>query len=334
MLVLAAVALTALFVPVYRLQGLTWPEASVAAAAFALPCLGLGVLAWHVQTLALLDRHGLGAWLWHGPLAVIFSGLWVAAFTLAVHFLRPGEADAYLGDAAIWQFVWGLLIYAALATLAHVRRRLHHQRLAAETAELAALRAQLNPHFLFNTLHSLTQLSREDPGATAEALERFGGLMRYVLQAGKRPKHEVTLDDEIGFVHDYLALERLRLGDRLRVIQDIDDDALDCTVPPLLLQPLVENAVRHGIAPLRRGGTLRITARLVDGMLSLQVQDDGVGAASPSPAASGGLGLMAVRRQLHTLGASKTRFEIDTVPGHGYKVSLTLPSRVPSEAAP
>lgn len=324
--ILLAVSLTALFVPVYYLQGLPWPEAGLAAAGFTLPCVALGVVVWRAQTQPALNRRGVLAGALHLFAAVLFSAAWTAIFTAAVHLIRPGEAMDFLRDSAIWQFVWGLMVYAALVTVARVRRRLRQQKLAAATAELTALRAQLNPHFLFNTLHSLMQLSREDPAATERALECFGGLMRYVLQAGKRPRHEVALEEELRFVEDYLTLERLRLADRLRVVQDIDEAALDCRVPPLLLQPLVENAVRHGIAPLRRGGTLRMAAHVCQGTLELAVEDDGVGADRERCLQSPGLGLTAVWRQVQAMRLAGAGIDIDTALGRGFRVRLSLPA--------
>jgi len=325
--VLLAASLTALFVPVYYLQGLRWPEAGLAAASFTLPCVALGVVVWRAQGQPWLNRRGVLGGSMHLLAAGLFSGAWTAIFAAAVSFIRPGEAMDFLRDSAIWQFVWGLIVYGALVMAARVRKRLQQQKLAAATAELAALRAQLNPHFLFNTLHSLMQLSREDPAATERALERFGGLMRYVLQAGKRPRHEVALEEELRFVQDYLALERLRLADRLRVVEDIEEAALDCSVPPLLLQPLVENAVRHGIAPLRRGGTLRLAAHVSQGWLRLAVEDDGVGADRDSCLRSAGLGLTAVRRQAQAMRPAGADVEVETTLGAGFRVRLSLPAR-------
>ena len=274
----ASLAGVAVLVPVFRLQGESWLEASVAAVIFVLPCV---LLAWVVWRILLrrrdtgLTRRGIGG---HLVTGLAFSALWTIPFIGYVYLMRPEDTMAFLRRAAVWQFVWGIVIYCAIAIAAHIQKRLKEQELAAAGSELQALRAQLNPHFLFNTLHSLTQLAREDPVATEEALERFGGLMRYVLNAGSSATAEVALEDEIGFMRDYLAVERLRLSDRLRVIEDIDPDALELAVPPLLLQPLVENAVRHGVAPRREGGTIQLTARLKGTMLAIEVADDGNGA--------------------------------------------------------
>jgi sensor histidine kinase YesM len=256
----------------------------------------------------------------------VFSGL--------VYLLvRPESLAGFLRRGALWQFIWGLVIYGGIAQAARAQQRLQEQERAAADAELQALRAQLNPHFLFNTLHSLTQLAREDPFATQDALERFGALMRYVLEAGRHATDDVPLEDEMGFVRHYLAVERLRLGDRLRVVEDIDPEVLEFGVPPLLLQPLVENAVRHGLAPRRDGGTIRLTAQAREGELVVEIADDGVGAESEGWRRSGGLGLQSVRRQLETHWPGRGQLEISTGPRAGFAVRLRMPARLPIRGA-
>jgi signal transduction histidine kinase len=323
-------ALLAVLIPVFRLQGLSWALAITAGVVFVAPCVLLGSAVWRV-----LMRHAsprpLGrALAWHAVTAVAFSLTWTMVFSGLVYLVvRPESLAPFLRGGALWQFVWGLVIYAGIAHAARVQRRLQAQERAAAGAELQALRAQLNPHFLFNTLHSLTQLAREDPIATQEALERFGALMRYVLDAGRRAADEVPLEDELGVVRHYLALERLRLGDRLRVVEDIDPEALELGVPTLLLQPLVENAVRHGLAPRRDGGTIRLTARAREGVLVVEVADDGVGAEPGAWRRSQGLGLPSVRRQLDARWPGRGELEIRTRPHAGFAVRLRLPARLP-----
>src|SRR5207237_9488782 len=117
------------------------------------------------------------------------------------------------------------------------------------TAELAAPSGPLNPLFLFNTSHTLPALVRRDPATAERALERFGDLLRYLLDVNRAAREDVPLADEMTFVRNYLALEQLRLGERLRVRERIDPEALDCMLPSLTLQPLIEHAVKHGIPP-------------------------------------------------------------------------------------
>jgi sensor histidine kinase YesM len=152
--------------------------------------------------------------------------------------------------------------------------------------------------------------------------------MRYVLEAGRHATDDVPLEDEMGFVRHYLAVERLRLGDRLRVVEDIDPEALELGVPPLLLQPLVENAVRHGLAPRRDGGTIRLIAQARDGELVVEIADDGVGAEPEGWRRSGGLGLQSVRRQLEAHWPGRGQLEISTRPHAGFAVRLRMPARL------
>jgi hypothetical protein len=323
---LAAIALLS---PVYRLQGLPWVRAVAAAACFVVPCVALGWAAWRLLLRRPPRRTRARALLMHTLEALAFSSIWILAFAALIYLLGQEVTTGFLKQGAVWQFVWGVVIYAVLVQAAVARQRLRERELAAAGAELQALRSQLDPHFLFNTLHSLTQLVREDPVATQNALERFGDLMRYVLTSSREADAEVAVEDELGFVRNYLELERLRLGERLRIIESIEPDALELAVPPLLLQPLVENAIRHGIAPRRDGGTLRLTLRLEDEQLLVQVADNGNGCKADSWSAARGLGLQAVRRQLHARFGHAARCEIDSSPGAGFIVDLALPACLP-----
>ena len=325
----ASLAAIALLTPVYRLQHLSWPFAVAASVIFVLPCVVFGWIVWRV----LMKRSRTVPWgralAVHAVTAIAFSVAWTTVFCSLVYLLRPQVMLAFIREGAVWQFAWGLIIYGVLAQAARAQARLKERELAAASAELQALRAQLNPHFLFNTLHSLTQLAREDPVGTQDALERFGELMRYVLNAGGDANADVSLEEELGFARNYLALEHLRLGDRLRVVEDIDPEALEFAVPPLLLQPLVENAVRHGLAPRREGGTIQLKARADDAWLVIEVSDDGTGAEPDAWQRAEGLGLKAVSRQLKARFQNAGELEIRTAPRGGFIVRLTIPARVP-----
>jgi len=164
---------------------------------------------------------------------------------------------------------------ASLREVEEVRLVEARLRETAARAELAALQAQINPHFFFNTLNTIASLLEDDPEAAEEVLHRLAGLFRYAFQASDTAP--VALSEELEFTRNYLAIERARFGDRLRVEWDIDPDSTEIAVPGLLLQPLVENAIGHGIAPRVEGGRVRISSRLVDRTLHLDVIDDGVG---------------------------------------------------------
>jgi signal transduction histidine kinase len=190
-------------------------------------------------------------------------------------------------------------------------------------AELQVLKMQLHPHFLFNTLHAVSALVHEDPEAADRMLSQLGDLLRATLAAGEA--QEVPLGRELEFVDRYLDIERQRLGDRLQVDRDIDGAALDALVPSLLLQPLVENAIRHGIAPSAAGGTIRIRARCESGALRLEVSDDGEGC-DPDRLAPG-LGLSNTRARLTQLYGPAHRLSVTGAAGAGVRVDLTLPHR-------
>lgn len=325
----ASLAVIAVFIPVYRMQSLSWLQATAAAALFVLPCV---ILSWVVWRWLMRPREPVSPvhiLAMHTAVAAAFSASWTIVFSSVVYLVRPDDILAFMRGGAVWQFVWGLLIYGVLAQAARTQKRLRERELAAVGAELQALRAQLNPHFLFNTLHSLMQLTREDPVATERALERFGELMRYVLSAGREAISDVALEDELGFVRNYLELERLRLGDRLRVIEDINPETLELAVPPLLLQPLVENAIRHGLAPRREGGTIRVKARADETKLVIEVGDDGQGAEPGACHSSDGLGLKVAARQLKARFPTSGALEIETAPHAGFTARLSMPLRVP-----
>lgn len=323
----------ALLSPVYRLQGLPWLRAVAAAVFFVVPCVALAWAAWRLLLQRPQHRSPARALVVHALAAIAFGLIWTVAFAALAYLLGERLTVGFLKQGAVWQFVWGLVIYAVLVQAALARERMKERDLAAAGAELRALRSQLDPHFLFNTLHSLTQLVREDPVATQNALERFGDLMRYVLTSSRQADAEVALEDELAFVRNYLELERLRLGDRLQVIESIEPDTLELAVAPLLLQPLVENAIRHGIAPRREGGTLRLTVRTEEDALLIRVADNGKGCTRAAWMQAGGLGLKAVRRQLHARFGDEGRCAIDSSPGVGFIVDLALPARLPRPGA-
>ncbi|MGH9465254.1 MAG: sensor histidine kinase, partial [Thermoanaerobaculia bacterium] len=228
--------------------------------------------------------------------------------------LRAGGSPERLASEwriAAWQFLIAALLYCALASFGYTTRllgrlraeeaRLARARELQARAELAALRSRLSPHFLFNALHSLLALVRTDAAAAEEGIERLGDLLHYALAAPEREGDEVALGEEWVFTRDYLALESLRLGERLRVEADLPAELAACRVPALCLQPLVENAVRHAVAPRAAGGTVAVRARHEDGALVLEVADDGPGADPTALAGEVGLGLRLVRERLVAL---------------------------------
>jgi signal transduction histidine kinase len=188
-------------------------------------------------------------------------------------------------------------------------------------ARLEALRSQLNPHFLFNTLHSIAELVHEDPGLAEQLVLRLADLLRKVLVSTNQ--HELALAEEIEFIKGYLDIEQMRLGSRLRIEWSIDPQVLNVPVPSLLLQPLVENAVQHGVGSASGAGTVQIQARRENGFLLLQVRDTGPGLEHGSRAANTGIGLANTRARLQTIFGDRHGFEL--VSDHGLAVNVRLP---------
>lgn len=204
----------------------------------------------------------------------------------------------------------------------------------AARAELAALQARINPHFFFNTLHTISSLLEDDPVAAQEVVQRLAELFRYTFRAAD--SGPVPLSDELEFIGAYLEIERARFGDRLRVVWDVDPEAREIRVPGLLLQPLVENAVTHGIAPAARGGTVTIRARRLPGRLAVEIADDGVGATlGGDRAAPDDHGLGNVRRRLHGAFGETASLDLATGPhGRGTAARLSIPlTRAAGEGA-
>lgn len=193
-------------------------------------------------------------------------------------------------------------------------------------AELSALRARLNPHFLFNTLHTLLALVRRDPSAAEHGLEQFGQMMQYALRAGGEQGDCVSVADEMRFTRAYLALESLRLGERLRVNESIEGATLAARIPALTLQPLVENAIRHGIGPRPAGGTVTIRATGRAGDVELEVADDGVGMGANGSGRAGGQGIDLVRRRLQAVFGDGPWLELAGAEGGGTRVRIRLPA--------
>ena len=193
-------------------------------------------------------------------------------------------------------------------------------------AQLKALKMQLHPHFLFNTLHSISALVHADPEAAERMIARLSDLLRLTLD--NEGTQEVSLKQELAFLEQYLEIERTRFPDRLSVEMDIDPEALDACVPNLILQPLVENAIRHGIAPRPEAGFIRIQAVRENGMLRLQVRDDGPGLTNSQSGLREGVGLTNTRQRLTQLYGTAHRFEFANAPGGGLEVNLELPFRV------
>ncbi|PWU00841.1 MAG: sensor histidine kinase [Terriglobia bacterium] len=203
-------------------------------------------------------------------------------------------------------------------------KKLEEQERLLTEARLAALTSQINPHFLFNTLNSVSSLIRTDPNQARLMLVKLSKVLRRLLR-----KHEnfSALRDELSFIEDYLSIEVARFGDKLRFEKDVGEDTLDMLVPSMLLQPLVENSIKHGLSRKVEGGTIRIHTRRGDSRLHLLVEDDGVGIPEAKLATllKHGIGVSNVNERLKVLFGRDYRMWIDSQPGRGTRIEIEVP---------
>ena len=231
------------------------------------------------------------------------------------------------------------IVIALVEHLVHLQRHARQRELTEATlatqlaeAQLGALRMQLNPHFLFNSLNAVAGLVREQETSRAvRALALLSDLLRDLLEGTRND--EVTVRTELEFIGRYLELERLRFSDRLRVEVEVGDDAWDALVPSLVLQPLVENAIRHGIARQAAARCLRIVATRSESTLALAVQDDGPGLSSSPPSRRTGLGLANTRRRLEQLYGGRGMLTVQNAPEGGVIATVVVPFHVSPEGS-
>lgn len=334
------VPIALLLTGIARSQGWSWIEAG----ALALPLCLLGAFlflsAWFLcRALPLgLSMEGLGAhgtaW---GMAALLMGGIWAGLAWLLARLLAwiPGlEAlPRHVGAALPVLTGLGILLYLASVALSYLmlaqdrtieaERKGAELQLLAQESELKALRAQLNPHFLFNSLNSLSALTAVDPARAREMCVLLSDFLRRSLGLGER--RLVALREELDLARAYLAIEQIRFGSRLKVAWRIDPAAEPALLPTLLLQPLVENAIKHGIAALPEGGTLAVAAEVVEGHVLLKV-DNPLDPEAPAPQGLG-LGLRQVRQRLLGRFGSRARFEALVQEGV-HRVTLVFPLEI------
>ena len=289
-----------------------------------------------------LGRERLGrATLAHFTLGFLFGLSHIALFALLGTLFgqsRPGVTTTFLGEfgrgVRVFLYVELILYWAILgAAVARDSYRKYRERetraMELETqlgqARLQALRMQIQPHFLFNALNTVAMLVRNGESVRAvQMVAGIGELLRSSL--GDSAEQEVPLASELGFVRRYLSIEEFRFPDRLRVEVDVAEELLSAEVPNLILQPLVENAIRHGVARSSSSGLVRIAARRRNGWLELSVEDDGPGLpAGWRPDADCGIGLSNVRSRMEQLYGSRQEFVIQNVEPKGTAARLRIP---------
>ena len=230
----------------------------------------------------------------------------------------------------LYEHLWMYVSLAGIAVAfnyyrALQARELREARLQARVAdyELQILKMQLHPHFLFNTLHAIATLMGRDVGAARRMITRLSDLLRIALSHGST--NQVRLKEELEFLEAYLEIEQTRFGDRLTVEMNIPAEVLDAQVPNLLLQPLVENAVRHGISAQRSAGRIEISAAKNGDRLYIEISNDGPGFGAGSSRRGAGVGLVNTRARLQQLYGSAHLFEIADRPEGGVRVRLAIP---------
>jgi two-component system LytT family sensor kinase len=211
-----------------------------------------------------------------------------------------------------------------------IEQKLEEQKRLLLEARLDALQRQINPHFLFNTLNSIASLVRFRPEQARELIVKLANILRALL---KDHDSYVLLRDELNFTDDYLGIEVVRFGaDKLKVVKEIDATTLELPVPSMILQPLIENSIKHGLEPRISGGTITIRSRLDSGKLLIEVEDDGVGIAPGRSHSSGvlrqgtGIGMNNVRERLEVLFGDAATFDVTSRPGRGTLISMEMPA--------
>ena len=272
----------------------------------------------------------------HFPLSLAFA----AAQALAYQALL----GAYFGDAAgavsgfvrntggFLNFVTnGFVFYAGILAFnqaANYSRKYRDREFRLQQAQLQVLRMQLHPHFLFNTLNAVSALIHENPKAADRCIAQLSDLLRLSLASGQA--EEVPLKEELDFLRKYAEIQRTLLQERLDVSFRVDPGVLDARIPSMVLQPLVENSIRHGIGPLARGGRVEVSARREGDLLRLAVRDDGAGLAAAGASGGGGgggVGLANTRARLARMYGKSQSLELREGPGGGAEVSLSIPFR-------
>src|SRR5687767_9486453 len=285
----------------------------------------------------------------HAAVAVLFSIIHVAAMLAVRLVLWPDMREmpaarwlSYAQDQYLRNLDWSLMTYAAVVGLSYALEYYRESQARAlkaanlETslmeARLKTLEAELHPHFLFNTLHAISTLVHTDPEAADRMISRLSDLLR--LTFDRSGAAGVPLKEELEFLQKYLEIEQIRFQDRLTVNFDIDPDTLDTDVPRMILQPLVENAIKHGIAPRSGQGLIQISARKQGDKVLIEVRDNGVGLSKNARARfSNGVGLSNTRARLECLYGSEQRLDFAEGQG-GLAVQMLIPSLRPVRRGP
>jgi two-component system, LytTR family, sensor kinase len=247
---------------------------------------------------------------------------WLPGYTYAPH---PLWVDVLIYATSVVVIVIELKIWNGV----RLQIKLEEQEQMLLSARMTALQNQINPHFLFNTLNSVSSLVRVNPDTARELIIKLATILRRLLHSSDA---FVALQEEINFIDNYLDIEVVRFGaDKLRVVKELDPDSLDVMVPSMLLQPLVENSIKHGLSSKIDGGSIFLRSKLSDSHVTIEVEDDGVGMGSaqllepPGGFGEGGIGMANVAERLKVLFGESARMTVDSPNGRGTLVRLRLP---------
>jgi len=262
--------------------------------------------------------------------SIFFSGLLRKELSLLP--LKDGVFLSPIWTDTSWPTVLAAYISSVFAVMLPLKiwnntrneKKLEAQQLRLNEARLAALTSQINPHFLFNTLNSVSSLIRSNPEQARGVVYRLSSILRRLL---RNTDNLTPLRDELAFIDNYMSIEMVRFGEKLRFVKDIDPQTLDRMVPSMLLQPLIENSIRHGLATKVDGGLIRVRSYLADGRLHLVVEDDGVGIPEARLATlfEQGIGVSNVNERMKVLYGPDYRMWIDSKPGEGTRTGIEIP---------
>ena len=312
---------------------LSWAEAVAFTLPMSIVFAFVGLSPWYLCRVLPLGQSAMSKLILnHSAAAVVAALFWiVVAKGIALGLARwHPQVDARISRELPVLFGIGVLLYLLAVALHYVllsfedtqeaESRAQEARVLTREAELKALKAQINPHFLFNSLNSISALTTVDGVRAREMCIRLSDFLRSTLSLGE--KDTISFAEELALAKTYLAVEQVRFGSRLRIQQQIDDNCQDCAVPPLVLQPLVENAIKHGISGLVDGGAIRLEAHRDDGLLRLTIENE-FDADAPA-ARKHGLGLANVRARLRARYENRARLDTE-IRGQCFSVELTLP---------
>jgi two-component system LytT family sensor kinase len=300
---------------------------------------------WHFGPFLFL---GIPQWLW--KLVRHARGNWAMLPLFACAAFAAGLIGLANAVPSHWLFSmrssnWGYMALIALSSVmcvamavkiwnnTRIEMNLEQNQQLLLKARMDALTSQINPHFLFNTLNTVSSLIRFDPDMARGVVLKLSNILRRLLR-----KHEsfVPLREELDFIDDYLDIEVIRFGrDKLQIFQDIDEETLDAFVPSMLLQPIVENAIKHGLAPRLAGGQIHLRTRRHDGRLAIEIEDNGLGM-SPErllDVYGGGIGISNIHERLRLLYGDQFAMDIRSREGEGTQIHIEIPELAVAEPA-